>query len=334
MPDERNFTWQDGERMVRFGRGALAEAVELLHSGYVLLTTPRGRALAPHVVDAADEVHDIPSGFVEHLADDVIERLGVTDATLVVALGGGRVVDTAKAVASATGRDAAAIPTTLSAAEMTWVHRRAASHPSSPPTRPRIVINDPAVSASQPLDELAASSGNALAHAIEGPLTTRTSPVPALAGREAVWLLHHAWLDESDPDRDTLALGALLSGYSIDASWYGLSHVCSQTLVRVGGVEHGPANAVVLPHTAAALRSRFPGAMTELDLELEGDEGATEELAARFARIAGASRIRDLGVEEATLDACADAAAQRPELDLTPPRATREELRAIYGAAW
>jgi alcohol dehydrogenase class IV len=39
-------------------------------------------------------------------------------------------------------------------------------------------------------------------------------------------------------------------------------------------------------------------------------------------------------VAEERLDACADAAAERGELDLTPPRATREELRSLYAAAW
>jgi hypothetical protein len=38
-------------------------------------------------------------------------------------------------------------------------------------------------------------------------------------------------------------------------------------------------------------------------------------------------------VDAAALDACADAAAERPELDLTPPRADRAELRALYGDA-
>jgi len=332
MPDERNFTWQDGERTIRFGRGSIAEAVELLASGYVLLTTPRGRELAPHVVDAADEAHDVPAGFVEELAADLLERIGVTDATLIVALGGGRIIDTAKALAAATGRDAAAIPTTLSAAEMTAVHRRAAGTKQDVAgVRPRIVINDPDVCASQPLDELAASSANALAHAVEGPVTTLASPVPSIAGREAARLIADAWADEATPDREALALAALLAGYSIDGNWYGLSHVCSQTLVRVGGVSHGAANAVVLPHTTAALRRRFPDALAQLDAAIGGP---AEDLAVKLARLAGAARIRDLGVDEAALDRCADAAQGRGELDLTPPRATRDELRAIYGEAW
>ena len=37
---------------------------------------------------------------------------------------------------------------------------------------------------------------------------------------------------------------------------------------------------------------------------------------------------------EATLDACADAAAGRAELDATPPRPDRDELRALYAGAF
>jgi alcohol dehydrogenase class IV len=327
------FTWRDGERTIVFGRGQVDTALEHLGSGYVLLTTKRAAQTAPHLVDAADERHDVPGGFVDELAGDLVESIGSTDSDLIVALGGGRIIDTAKALGAELGRPVAAVPTTLSAAEMTWVHRRARGGDSqAAPVRPRIVVNDPAVCASQPLDELAASSANALAHALEAPLTTLTSPVPTLCAIEATRLIATAWQDAAEPDRDALALAALLSGYAIDAAWYGLSHVCSQTLVRTGGAGHGQANANVLPHTCAALRRRFPDKLAALD-SAAGEP--IEALATRLAALAGATHARELGVTEDKLDACADAAAQRPELDLTPPRATREELReTIYAPAF
>ena len=44
------FVWRDGERLIRFGRGTAAEAVELLGGpGYALLTTERARRAAPRV---------------------------------------------------------------------------------------------------------------------------------------------------------------------------------------------------------------------------------------------------------------------------------------------
>jgi alcohol dehydrogenase class IV len=321
------FIWQDGERTIHFGRGMLAEAAASLGAGYTLLTTARARAMAPGLAEGAGAVHEVPAGRVDELAGGLLGE--VDEAEILVALGGGRVIDVAKALAAArpvgSRPRVAAVPTTLSAAEMTAIHRRAAGADGSlPGVRPAIVVNDPALSAAQPDAALAASAANALGHAAEGPATTRATPVPALAGREAARLIGLAYADDGggEPDRDTLALGALLSGYAIDGAGYGLHHVLAQTLARFGGVGHGPANAVMLPHTLPALERRgAPGA------------GELVELASRLARRAGAVALRDLGVDEATLDACADAAASRAELDLIPPRPDRDELRALYAAA-
>jgi len=324
-----DFEWQDGERTIRFGRGVIADAPRLLGDAYTLLTTERTAAMAPAVVEGARAVHHVGPGLVDELAAALVDEVG---DGLVVALGGGRVIDTAKAVAGAReGARAAAIPTTLSAAEMTAVHRRPKGREQhARNVRPAVVITDPDLSASQPVSELAASSANALAHAVEAPVTTLASPVPTLAAREAARLIDVAWIVEGeDPGhlaREQLALAALLSGYSIDAAWYGLSHVLSQTLVRVGGAAHGQANAAVLPAAIGALERRRPGRV-----DPDGTLGA---LARKLARRAGADGIRRLGVDEARLDDCADAAASRAELDHTPPRADRDELRALYAEAW
>jgi alcohol dehydrogenase class IV len=319
------FTWQDGERVIHFGRGRVAEAVELLPDGYVLLTTERAQADAPAVVEAAAEVHLVGPGLVDELSAQLLPDVGPDG--MVVALGGGRVVDTAKAIGGATGRPAGAIPTTLSAAEMTKIHRTPAGATDAKRIRAAFVLNDPALCASQPPPELAASAANSLAHAVEAQCTTMASPVPVLAAREAARLIDAAYAgDIEDVHRDHLALAALLSGYAIDATWYGLSHVMSQTLVRVGGAAHGPANAAVLPHTIAALERRRPGYVDP--------DGSLGDLALALAERAGADGIRRLGVDRDRLKDCASAAAQRPELDLTPPRADEAELLELYERAW
>ena len=331
VSDSAAFTWNDAERTIRFGRGSLADAGDLLGNDYILLTTARGRDAAPDVVAKAAHVLDVRPGFVDEIAAELLGDIPNGDG-LLVALGGGRVIDTAKALAAVTGRDAAAIPTTLSAAEMTKVHRMPAGASAAGGVRPRVVINDPALCASQPTEELAASAANSLAHAIEAPLTTLASPIPTLAAQHAARLIaaaYHEGVD--DPDRDALALAAMLAGYAIDGAWYGLSHVCSQTLVRVGGAGHGQANAALLPHTAVALRARFPERMVALDHAVGAD---IEALAAHLAARANASRIRDIGVSEDRLAACASAAAGRAELRQTPPAADEAELLGIYQAAW
>jgi len=271
----------------------------------------------------------VPGGLVEDISAGLLPSV---HEPLIVALGGGRVVDAAKALAAAApGRRAAAIPTTLSAAEMTTIHRLPAGVPADTPrVRAAIVLNDPALSASQPPADLIASALNALSHAVEGPLTRRASPVPALAGMEGARLIAGAFAG-IEPNRDALALGALLAGYAIDTSGYGLHHVMSQTLVRAAGVAHGPANAAMLAHTLPALARRAPEGIARLASAIGGDPVA---LVAGLARRAGASRLRDLGVAREDLDRLAATASERAELAAIPPAPDLAELRAIYEAAW
>jgi alcohol dehydrogenase class IV len=321
----RPFTWLDGERVIAFGRGRLAEAVDLLEGpGYTLLTTERAAASAPGVVDAAATVHQVAHGLVEDVAADLLDRV---EGDRLVALGGGRVIDVAKSLASARGVRAMAVPTTLSGAEMTRSHRRSATAADAPTVRPAVVVCDPALAASQPEAELAASALNALGHAFEAPCTTRANPVSTLVAHEAARLLHDAFARPGDPDRDALALGALLAGYALDSTGIGLHHVLAQTLVRVAGLGHSAANAALLPHTVGALAWRCPEAHQALAVAL-GDDPARAA-----TRIAARAHAPYLAVEPGTLVAAAEAAAARDELELTPPRAEAAEIVALYEAA-
>jgi alcohol dehydrogenase class IV len=317
-----SFDWRDGERMIHFGRGRAAEAVDLVGGpGFVLVTTGRGRAALPALADAAATVLDVRPGLVDEIAGELLD----TSGDRFVALGGGRVIDVAKALTAARRREdgtarALAVPTTLSGAEMTWVHRHAKGVPADTQrTRPAVVVCDPALAASQPDAALAGSALNALGHAVEAPLTTLANPVATLAAHEAARLIESAYAP-AEPDRDALALGALLAGYSIDSAWYGLHHVLSQTLVRECGIAHGAANAIMLQHTIGALERR-------------GGVVVKAEFVASVCARSGATRLSELGVTAARLDACADAAAARQELNLTPPAADRAEIGALYDAA-
>jgi alcohol dehydrogenase class IV len=323
-----SFTWRDGERTVAFGRGCLERAVELLGGpGFTLLTTERAAAMAPAVAGAAGAVHHVGPGLVEDLAGDLLDAVA---GDRLVALGGGRVVDVTKALAAARGVRAMAVPTTLSGAEMTRSHRIARGVEGTAQARPSVVVHDPALAASQPEAELAASALNALGHAVEAPCTVRANPVSTLAAHEAARLLHAGFARAGEPDRDTLALGALLAGYALDSTGLGLHHVLAQTLVREAGIGHGHANAALLPHTIGALARRNPDAHDALTAAVGEDPAAA---AAAIAARAGATRLADLGVDPAVLGRAANVAAERAQLDNTPPRATAAEILSIYEAA-
>ncbi len=332
------FRWHDGERVIAFG--PLDAALPLLgEAGYALLTTERASAAAPAVASGAANVYLVPGGRVDEIAADLRRHV---KGELLVALGGGRVIDVAKALAAADPpRRVAAIPTTLSGAEMTSVHRHVAGLPmDTPRVRPAIVINDPELCASQQLPDLAASACNALGHAFDGPMTVLRNPVAEAAAAQAISLIDGALPPDVgadpriEPDRPALALAALLAGYVIGSTWYGLHHVLSQTLARFAGVGHGPANAIMLPYSLGALLVRFPQEFERLGSAVaDGDPIA---LANRLCALTGTTRLRDIGVSESdgTLEQCGVEAAKRPELHMTPPPADVDELRDLYGAAW
>src|SRR5262249_50068697 len=159
------FTWHDGERVVRYGPGVLEEAPELLaahgFADFTLVSTPRARNAAPALAEAAARIADVPYGPVPEAAAAV----GGEAQGLGVALGGGRVIDVAKALAAVRRGRCAAIPTTLSGADMTRGHRLPEGAAEVARVRPAVVVLDPELAASQPLPDLAGSALNALAHA-------------------------------------------------------------------------------------------------------------------------------------------------------------------------
>jgi alcohol dehydrogenase class IV len=235
-------------------------------------------------------------------------------------------------LAAAGGLRAMAIPTTLSGAEMTRGHRHARGvDPATPRVRPSVVVNDPRLSASQPVDALAASALNAFGHAAEALCEPHGNPVVALVAAESARLIARAFPARAEPAREVLALGALLGGYALDAAALGLHHVLAQTLVREAGIGHGPANAVMLPHTLGALAWRFPEQFEELTAALDDDPAA---VAGRICALTGATSLAEIGVAADALPRCADVAAARDELEHTPPPASRAEILALYEHAY
>ena len=328
MASTAPFRHVDAQRTIVFGRHALEAADDLLGSGYTLLTTHRAAGSAPAVVARAGAVFDIPGGLVEEVS---AELRGSVRGDRLVALGGGRVTDVAKALAAADGpRHVVAIPTSLSGAEMTGVHRHAKGVPDAAPrVRPHAVINDPVLSASQPAGDLAASSANALGHALTGLLSDRATPIGRAVAGEAIAQIAGAW-SRSSPDRAALALGALLAGWAVDQSGLGLHHVIAQTAVRTSSIGHAQANAAVLPATIAALRARRAAELARLEAAL----GLTlDSVAQRLRDRAGGDEALTLARDPQLLDRAVDAAIRRSELGRIAPAPDRAELRSIYLAA-
>ncbi|MGH2963296.1 MAG: iron-containing alcohol dehydrogenase, partial [Solirubrobacterales bacterium] len=206
-----DFTWKDGERLIVFRRGGLGEAPALLRENgwedFELLSTPRALAEAPDELRAVEPVHEVPRGAVPRISRELMS--GVRGSAI-VALGGGRVIDTAKAIAAVREGRVCAIPTTLSGAPMTSIHRLPEGEEARALVRPALVLADPEAMTSQPEDRLRASAMNALAHGADSLYTPLVNPVTEMAALRGAGLLAGA-LDQAlaERDRAALALGAI-----------------------------------------------------------------------------------------------------------------------------
>jgi maleylacetate reductase len=331
-----DFTWRDGERTIHFRAGVVADAYAILQGhgfgDYELLTTERAMgAAAVELAEGAARFHHVPPGPVNEVAARLFDDTRSGDF---VALGGGRVIDVAKAIAAVRGRRVAALPTTLSGAEMTRIHRLPEGKQAPGGLiRPAVVLADPPLMTGQAEQRLRASAMNALAHGADSLYTPLANPVSQMTALRGASLLAKA-LDAKRSERDaaSLALGSILCAYALDSALFGLHHVICQSLVRELRLPHAETNAAMLPVVIEALIPRAGPQMTALARAL-GTKRA--ELPDRIRELAGGRRrLSKLGADRAGLDAAVRAIIDRQELRLTPDVPGEREIRELIDKAW
>lgn len=339
-----DFVWKDGERLIAFGRASLASLPAFLRAAqideYALITTDRALDQFSSIAIGGQDIAAgarrraiVGPGGVPELAAAASEDVGDLP---IVAVGGGRVIDTAKAIASTQGSKVVAIPTTLSGAPMTGAHRLPAGYEGAARTvRPAIVIAHPDLMGSQPDGLRMGSAMNALSHAVESLFVAGSSAVPRLAAARAVRLLFRSLADEeldAQTRRLRLALGAIEAGYAIGASGYALHHVVCQTIVRVGEVPHAPTYGVLLPYTLEFYKLR-----DDLAWSLIAEEMGVTDPSMAIARLCAAAgnptTLTALGVAPERVEQIVAAAAERRELALTPGGATADDIRTLVESA-
>jgi alcohol dehydrogenase class IV len=333
--DEKNFTWRDGERTIHFRAGIVNDSPDILaghgFDEYELLTTERAMGAAP--VELAEEsacFHHVPPGPVNEVAAKLIDDVGDRD---LVALGGGRVIDVAKAIAAVGGVRVAALPTTLSGAEMTAIHRLPEGREAKSLIRPTVVLCDPPLMVGMAEERLRASAMNALAHGADCLYTPLANPVSEMAALRGAKLIAKA-LDRDRAKRDPaeLALGSILCAFALDSALFGLHHVVCQTLVRELRIPHAETNATMLPRVVEVLIPRAGPQMTALARALGVKQA---ELPKRIEELGGGHRrLSEIGAEPDRLDDAITAIMARPELQMTPDPPDEDEIRELIEKAW
>jgi alcohol dehydrogenase class IV len=179
----------------------------------------------------------------------------------------------------------------------------------------RVILLDPVANVAMPAAVMLATGLNGLAHCIEGLYSRMCSPIASALAIEAIARFDGALRDVArSPDlvaaRAELLLAAHMSGMVLASARSCLHHAICHVLGATFNVPHGAVNAVILPH---AVRFNAPCASVELTAAARrlGLAGAAEEGAAALVDWICAIQ-RDTGVPTRLRDLGIEREALRP----------------------
>ena len=296
-------------------------------------------------------------------AEQVANEVRSLNADVIIGLGGGSPIGTAKAAVSrlaegATAGDnrwmVAAIPTTYSGSEVTPVfgttdvaHRRK-EVVRNPGIRPRLVLYDPELAVDTPPDLTAGTGINALAHCVEGLYSSDAGDEEqAMAVRAATLLVEHLPKAFARPEdlahRYHLFEGSMLAGLVLARAGMGVHHGLCHVLGGRYNAPHGMLNAIILPH---AMRFNLPVAgpayaqLAPVFGLKAADSPRTGEAVCRavtdfIRQFRLPHRLRELGIPKTDLPAVAADALESQSVRRNPrPLRDAGDALLILEAAW
>ena len=370
LPGVTHFGWgaveKAGEEAARLGRRAL-----LVTGRSAMKETGVGERVTKLLADAGVAV--VPFTGVEsdpraHTVDRGAAVARAEKCDLVVGLGGGSPMDTARAIAAMAvlegsildylrgkpidrpGLPLMNIATTAgTASEITAVsvildeERALKFGIKSPYWFAKVAITDPELTLSMP-PALTASTGlDALTHAIESYLSTgATPPSEALALRAVALIganLPAVYADGSNrPAREAMAMGSMLAGMAFANSGLGLVHGLVHPLGARHGMSHGNACGRLLPYVMRFNQPAAEQKLREVARALTGDPSATAEDAISaverlLATVNVPRGLADVAILDADMPSLAKDGLLSGAVRTNPRPVSEEESRALLEEA-
>jgi maleylacetate reductase len=330
---------------VRFGDPVaemVAPEVERLGCHRALVLSTPTRLDLPQAVVAA--LGPLSAGLYPHaqmhtpveVTETALRHVQSCKADVLVAVGGGSVIGLSKALALRTGLPQIVIPTTYAGSEATAILGQTEAGRKTtitdPRVQPEVILYDPRLVATLPVNLTVASGLNAMAHAAEALYARDRNPLSsALAVQGLQAMIEGLPAVVADPAdltaRSRTLYGAWLCGTVLGQVGMALHHKLAHVLGGSFGLPHAETHATLLPHTIGFNDCAELQPLTDL---LGARAGLGLHALAR--RLGAPMALRDLGLAVADLDRAADIAAQNPYWNPRP--LTRSDLRAVLQTAW
>lgn len=211
----------------------------------------------------------------------------------------------------------------------------------------RAVILDPTLLTTAPKKVAAVAGIDAIAHAIESYVCTRRNPFSQMFAREAWRLLSANYEAVLTNPNDleawgNMQLGAHLAGLAIENSMLGAAHACANPLTARYGITHGIAVGVMLPHVirfnGETVNGYYQDLVNAANLGLGRTSSCSDTLATRITELQRAfklpQRLREFSVEEKALPDLAKEAAKQWTGTFNPRPVLEPEFLELYKQAF
>jgi len=350
-----NFNFLAPTKVV-FGAGSIAELpleIALLGKKAFLVTDPG--IIETGLVDQVKEkmgnllagvYADVPQDSGMEVVDKGAEMALAAGADLLVSLGGGSVIDTAKGMCIVMKEGGSlrdfqgvqlltrpqtphiVIPTTAGTGSEATSDAVILDKEQGQKiiivesfNMPRVAILDPKMTEKLPSTLTASTGMDAMTHAVEAYVSQIRNPISDGYALHAIRLVANYLPVVVENGADLMARGqmqiaALLAGWAFSTAKLGLTHAMAHSLGAVCGIPHGLANGILLAHVmrfnledVPELMADIAGAMGAATGEMEYHQAgqvAVEEMEAFTKRVGIDQRLQDLGVNENALKTCAE----------------------------
>lgn len=303
----------------------------------------------------------------EQLVTEIAQNYKNQQIDLLIALGGGSVIDAAKAInilltnnksitdyegidkVSNSGLPFIAIPTTSGTASevtsftvITQTQQQRKMLLAGKNIHATIALLDPMLTYDLPPSITAATGMDALTHAIEAYISPIASPISDLNAIEAIKLINQflpiCYKNGHDINaRQKIMQGSLLAGFAFNSALLGITHSIAHVLGARFHIPHGVANAIGLPFTMAFNFKSAPEKLIKVGKLLNIKTVTPHSLFKHLQQInqcLNIPAIQRFGVTPQDFTIIANEAVKEPSLLTNPRRATSDDIKLILAAIY